>query len=449
MKRGFDLIVVGSGSAGKSVMYPCRKAGWSVAVIDSMPFGGTCQLRGCDPKKVLVGAAELVDWNHRMGKAGVPAAATQIHWPALMSFKRTFTQGVPESNEKAFREAGIEPISGRARFSGPTTLRVGREELTAGHMLIAAGARPRTLGIPGEEHLTTSTEFLELDSLPERILFVGGGYISFELAHVAARAGSRVGILHRSGRPLPQFEPQLVEALVGASREAGIDVRLHHEVEAVERSGGAFAVQTRTPEGPRTLEAELVVHGAGRVPDIDDLDLASGQVERDGRGVVVNEFLQSASNPAVYAAGDAASPGPPLTPVAGIQGAAVAENLLHGNTRRPDYRGVATTVYSIPPLAAVGLREEQARERNLRFTVNSGDASSWYYARRVKAGWAAYKVLVEEASGRILGAHLLGPHAEEAINLFAMAIRFGLSAAQMKEVAYGYPTACSSLKYML
>src|SRR5207249_3367532 len=152
-------------------------AGWQVAIIDSRPFGGTCALRGCDPKKVLVGAAELIDWNQRMKGKGVRTAEARIDWPELMHFKRSFTEPVPKSREESFAKAGIAAFHGRARFVGPTSVRVGDDVLEARHVMVATGARPATLPIPGAEHLTLSDQFLELDKLPAKIVFVGGGYI--------------------------------------------------------------------------------------------------------------------------------------------------------------------------------------------------------------------------------------------------------------------------------
>src|SRR5215469_16625998 len=166
MDSTVDLIVIGTGAAAGSVAYTCRASGWSVTVVDSRPFGGTCQLRGCDPKKVLVGAAELVDWNRRMQSHGVPADGLMIDWPELMRFKRTFTEPVPEQNEHSLAEAGIGIVHGRARFVDRTSLRVGDETLVGRHVVIAGGARRATLNIPGEEHLTSGTQFLELEQLP-------------------------------------------------------------------------------------------------------------------------------------------------------------------------------------------------------------------------------------------------------------------------------------------
>ncbi len=450
MGRQFDLIVIGTGTAAATVAYRCRAAGWSVAVIDSRPFGGTCALRGCDPKKVLVGAAEVVDWARRMTGKGIASDGCRIEWSDLMRFKRTFTDPIPENREKRFAQAGIVTVHGRARFVAPTAVAVGDEELVARHVVIATGARPARLGIPGEEFLTTSDDFLELDRLPERIVFVGGGYISFEFAHVAARAGAHARILHRGSRPLKGFDPDLVERLVQATRDIGIDVRLDTSVEAIERRSGGLIVKARAGGVEHTFEADLVVHGAGRAPDIEDLNLDVAGVASDRRGVLVNEYLQSISNPAVYAAGDvAASGGPPLTPVAAIEGQVVASNLLEGNHRRPDYTGVPTVVFTIPPLASVGLHEEKARAEGLTFRVKREDTSGWYSSRRVGMTHSGFKVLVEEGSDRILGAHLLGPHAEEVINLFGLAIRLGLRAADLKRMPYAYPSSCSDVSYMV
>jgi len=232
---------------------------------------------------------------------------------------------------------------------------------------------------------------------------------------------------------------------VERSRAIGIDVQLESPVEAIETADGHF----RARAVGKTFAADMVVHAAGRLPDVEDLDLPAAGVEFERRGVRVNQFLQSVSNPAVYAAGDCAASGPPLTPVAGYEGGLVARNLLEGNRSQPDYTGVASVVYTIPPLAAVGLQEEAARQQGLRFRVNQGDTSGWYSSRRIAEETSGYKVLVEEGTERILGAHILGQHSDDMINLFALAIRAGLKASQVRETIYAYPTHASDVRYML
>jgi glutathione reductase (NADPH) len=449
MTRKFDLVAIGTGSAASAVASRCRSAGWEVAIVDSRPFGGTCALRGCDPKKVLVGAAELMDWNRRMQGKGVRAGDARIDWGELMRFKRSFTGPVPKMRAEDFAKAGIASFHGRARFVGRNALQVGEETLEGRYVVIATGQKPAELGISGAEHLTTSDQFLELDELPQRILFVGGGYIGFEFAHVAVRAGAQVTVLHRGARPLPRFDPDLVDQLVAHTRALGADVQLDTRAERIENSLGHLVVHASTSGQRRAFEADTAVHAAGRVPEIDDLNLDAAGVEWDRRGVNVNEFLQSVSNPSVYSAGDAAAtPGQPLTPVAGYEGGIVAANLLQGNHQTPNYLGFPTVVFTVPPLAAVGLGEEEARRQGLRFRVRKEETSGWYSSRRVGETCSGFKVLVEEGTERILGAHLLGGQAEEVINLFSVAIRSGMRADDLKRMVFAYPTHASNLPYM-
>jgi glutathione reductase (NADPH) len=448
--RTFDLIVIGTGSGGSAPAYRCREAGWRVAVLDDLPYGGTCALRGCDPKKVLVGAAELVDWNRRMQGRGIVGDA-QVSWPDLMRFKRSFTDPVPANREQAFEQAGIATYHGPGRFVGPDKLSVDGEVLEGRHFVIAAGAKPRRLGVRGEEHLVTSTAFLELDRLPPQVAFVGAGYISFEFAHVARRAGVQAIIFGR-GRPLQHFERDLVTRLADHTRSLGIELRLDTEVTAIEKTDGRYRVRVTTHGHTAAVEADLVVHGGGRVPNTGELDLGAANIATDpDGGVRVNEFLQSVTNPRVYAAGDAAAAAGslPLTPVAAYAGTIVASNLLKGNTRRPDYRGIPSVVFTVPPLAGVGLTEAQAREQQLDVRIKSQDTSSWYSNRRVAETSAMFKVIIENQTGRVVGAHLLGPHAEEVINLFALAIRSGLPATDLKHLLYAYPTSGSDVPYMI
>lgn len=449
MKESFDLVVIGTGSAGTSAATRCREAGWKVAIIDSRAFGGTCALRGCDPKKVLVGAAEVIDRERRMLDKGI-ADASRMEWPALIRFKRTFTDPFPKSREDALRSAGIETFHGRARFLGPGSVQVNGDVLEAKHVVIATGAWPAKLNIPGEDHLTRSDQFLELENLPKRLIFIGGGYIAFEFSHVAARAGSQVTILHQGERPLEHFDPDLVAKLVQRTRALGIDVHTKTKATAIEGSPGKLTVNTATDSKTESFEAEMVVHAAGRAPEIADLNLAAAKVEFDRRGIKVNSFLQSVSNPAVYAAGDCAdSGGLPETPFADYEGSLAARNLLEGNKHETDFRGMATVVFTIPPLARVGLTEEEARKKKIAVDVKQGDTSGWYSARRVAETASAYKVLVDKNSGRIVGAHLLGPEADEFANVFVLAISAGIEAATLKDTLFVYPTQASNIEWMV
>src|SRR5262245_50288813 len=444
----YDLIVIGTGTAAQVAAGRVRKGGRAVAVIDHRPFGGTCALRGCDPKKMLVSGAEAVDLARRMHGRGV-AGDARIDWSELIAFKRTFTDPVPKKQEEAFSRQGIDAFHGVAHFTAPDSVSVNGRALQGRHILIASGARPAPLHFPGAEHAITSDAFMELEHLPERIVMVGGGYIAAEFSHIAARAGAKVTVLQRDERMLTKFDADLVGWLMEKFLEIGIDVRLQSAATAIERSGNEYRVQTKSSQGTSVVVADLAVHSAGRIPDIDDLNLsAAGIAVEDGK-LQLNDYLQSVSNPLVYAAGDAAEKGPPLTPVSSHDAKVVAANILEGNRRQPDYRGVPSVAFTLPPISAVGLSEAAARHDRPNVRVNVAKVPNWYTARRVGETIYGYKTLIDEDTDRILGAHLVGPHADEVINLFGVAIRHNLTTHDLKSTMFAYPTGASDIGYML
>lgn len=444
----YDLVIIGTGTAAMVAAMRVRKAGWTVAVIDEKPFGGTCALRGCDPKKMLIAGAEVIDAQRRMSQNGV-AGEVRIDWRELIAFKRSFTDPIPAKHEQRYAEAGIDTFHGTARFTGPGGLSVNGSELRARHYLIASGAVPVTLDIPGEEYLIDHEGFMAMETLPRRIALVGGGYIAAEFSHIAARAGAKVIVLQRAERMLTGFEPELVRWLMDAFDRIGVEVRTKTVVKAVEKTGDKFTVRVESEGGADSIETDLVVHAAGRAPALDRLDPAAANLAREGRRLKLNEFLQSTSNPAVYAAGDAARVGPPLTPVSSHDAKVVAANLIKGNHAEPDYRGVPSVAFTIPRIARVGMGEEEAQSSGLGYRVRCERASSWFTARQAAEPVYGYKTLVEKMTGRILGAHLVGPNADEVINLFALAIRHGLTADDLKSTIFGYPTGASDIGYML
>lgn len=449
MEHRFDAVVVGSGSAGTQAALTLRKHGRTVAVIEERDFGGTCALRGCDPKKVLVHAARVVDEAALLHERGILRGVPALSWPDLMRFKHTFTDPVPEQRLQTYREAGITPLHGQTAFVDGATLTAGGDRIVARNIVIASGAQEVHVA-EGDDALLTSESFLDLDELPESLAFVGGGYIAFELAHVAARAGARVTILHNDARPLAGFDADIVHRLLELTRAAGITVELETPVKTVERSGAEVVLHAEHKGEKRTFRARAGVLAAGRAPNLDHLRLERGNVERTKKGVKVNEFLQSASNPRVYAAGDAADAHAlPLTPVAGYTGEIAGENIAGGNSRKPGFGGLATMVYTIPALGSVGLSEAQAREQGQEVDVHAGDMSGWYSTRHVAARGAYYKVLTEKGSGKVLGATVLGPHAEEQINVFALAIRQSLKGSDLAEALFAYPTGSSDLEYLV
>ena len=444
----YDLLVIGAGTAAMVASMRVRAAGWRVAVVDSRPLGGTCALRGCDPKKMLIGGTSAVDHARRMAGRGV-AGDAHVDWRELMAFKRSFTDPVPGKNEARYADKGIDVFRGHARFTGPSSVEIeGVGVMRSKHFLIASGAEPLTLGIPGEEHLVDNEGFLALESLPKRIAMVGGGYVAAEFSHIAAVAGSEVTILQHGDRMLKGFDPDLVGWLMPAFEDQGIAVHTSTSVGAVERAATGFRVRASSGGKQLAFDVDLVVHAAGRAPRFDEMNVQAAAIETVNGRLRLNEFLQSESNQAVYAAGDAAQSGPPLTPVSSHDAKVVAANLLQGNHLRPDYRGVPSVAFTLPPIASVGMSEEQARHDGFKFRMKSEPAPTWFTARQAAEKVYDYKVLVDESTDLILGAHLVGPRVDEAINLFALAIRHGLTAEDLKSTMFAYPTGASDIGYM-
>lgn len=447
--KRFDLIVIGGGTGGNGVARMAAKAGWKVASIDSLPFGGTCALRGCDPKKMLVAVTEGVEWTRNLDGKGLAAQAS-VDWSDMIAFKRTFTDVMPGRIESGLEKAAVAVLHGEARFTGRDTIEVNGETLSARHFHIATGARPMTLKIPGEELLATSTDFLELPERPDRVVFVGGGFIAMEFAHIAKRAGAReVTVLEMMDRPLGNFDPDLVEILCEATADLGVDLRTGARVLTIEKNGADFTVAYETAKGVQTVRCDLVVHGTGRVPNIDRLNLEAAGVEYSRKGIKVSSFMRT-TNPAIFAAGDCADSGPNLTPVSALEGRVAGKNLLAGKDEREvDYPPIPNVVFTLPQLASVGISEAAARDKGLDFDTHFERTAGWYSSLRVGARHSAYKVLVEKGTGTILGAHLIGPGAEEQINLLAMAMGAGLTANRIKGIIFAYPSFASDIGSMV
>lgn len=447
--KHFDLIVIGAGTGGNGVARMAAAAGWTVALVDSLPYGGTCALRGCDPKKMLIAVTEGMDWARNLEGKGLEAHAS-VDWPSMMAFKRTFTDTMPNRIEAGMKKAGVVTLDGAARFTGKNTIEVDGAPLTADHFHIATGARPMTLDIPGEELLITSTDFLELPNRPDRVVFVGGGFIAMEFAHICKRAGApEVTVLEMMDRPLSNFDPDVVALLSEATTALGIDLRTRAKVLKVEKTGGGFTVTFDTPEGMQTIACDQVVHATGRVPNIESLNLEAAGVAYGRKGIKVTPYMRT-TNPAIFAAGDCADSGPNLTPVSANEGRVAGKNLLAGKDEREiHYPPIPSVVFTLPPVASVGMSEAEAREQGLDFEVHREQTARWYSSLRVGAQQSGYKVLVEKATGHILGAHLVGPGAEEQINLFAIAMGAELTANRIKGIIFAYPSFASDIGSMI
>jgi len=450
METEYDVVIIGTGTAGRTFAGKVARSGLKIAIVDSREYGGTCPLRGCDPKEVLTDMAHNTDRINRLRGKGIRIETPLvIDWPSLIEFKRTFTEGYSITIEKYLADVGIDTYHGRAHFEDKNTIVVGEEKLRGKNIFLAVGAKPRKLNIPGEEYMTTSEELMETDKLPEKIIFVGGGYISLEFAHVVRRTGAEVTVLHRSDRLLRQFDADMVDTLLKASEAAGIRILTDKPAVSVERDDSGFVVKTGYKTGTdsetQIFRAGMVVHGVGRVPDIEDLHLENAGIRIEKGTIAVDKYMRT-TNPRIYAGGDCASEGMQLTPVAVLQGEVAAANVLNENSAEADYTGIPGAIFTIPVLASVGISDAKDSDK---YKVIFRDRSDWNSSRRAGMGFAASKVIIDEANDRIMGAHILGPNAGEAINIFAAVMRLGLKASDIKKLVFSYPTICSDILYML
>jgi len=447
--RKYDVFVIGSGMAGMTIANKCASKGLSVGITDELSYGGTCALRGCDPKKVIIGATEVRDFAKRLKGKGIDTVPN-INWNDIMAFKRSFVDEMPKKIEKGYKKNGIETFHTSATFIDENTLRVGEDNIQADKVVIASGSKPKVLDFEGGQLAKTSTDFLNLKELPQSLLFIGGGYIAFEFAHIAARSGAEVTIVHRGKRPLENFDRDIVKHLVAATRNLGIKLVLETEVSRIESKDGHYITTGISDGKETTYKSTAVFNSAGRPPAIFDLELEKAGISFSKNGIEVNEYLQSPSNANIYAAGDAAdSRGLPLTPIAVLEGHVVASNIIKGNRKKVNYPPMPSVVFTLPAMATVGLLEDEAKEKGYDINVNFEKVDNWFNARRLNVDEYAFKTIIDKNNNTILGAHLIGPLCEETINLFAMAIKTKMTISDLRTMIFSYPTMASDLTYML
>lgn len=448
MKK-YDVVILGGGNAGMGVTVATRAAGLSVAMIEARDLGGTCPNRGCTPKKVLVAAAHAL---HEIGRAdlhGIAIGKPRLDWRALIEREKYIIDDIPSRLSGLMARRGVDVIVGEAAFIGGNAISVDGRELEARNIVIATGSKPRSLPIPGAEHLTVSDDVLNDPVLPRAVVFVGGGVIAFELGHVYARAGVDVTILEALPHLLGAFDADAVDQIRSESERIGIRVRTLAWVKKIEKAEGRLRVIFVADGVERTVDADRVVNCAGRVANVERLDLGAGViVHREGR-IEIDDHLRSRSNPDVYVCGDAVWNSPQLSPVATYEGGIVGRNIVDGPRHRPDYGQIPSALYTVPALASVGLTEAKAKEQGLGVRVHVNDMLGWLSARTYAETVAWSKILVEETTDRIVGAHMVGHAGEELIHLFALAMKHGITASQLSEMVYGFPTFSSDIRNMM
>ena len=445
----YDVVILGGGNAGMGVTVATRAAGLSVAMIEARDLGGTCPNRGCTPKKVLVAAAHALHDIERADQHRIAVGKPKLDWAALIAREKDIIRNIPDRLSRLMARRGVDVIVGQATFIGSHAISVDGRELEAKNIVIATGSKPRSLPIPGAEHMTNSEDVLNDPVLSRDVVFVGGGVIAFELGHVYARAGVNVTILEALPHLLGGLDSDAVVQIRGESERIGMRLLTLAWVKRIDNIDGRLRVTFAIDGNEATIDADRVVNGAGRVANVDELDLGAGVVvHREGR-IEIDEYLRARSNPDVYVCGDAVWNSPQLSPVATYEGTLVGRNIVDGPIHRPDYAQIPASVYTIPAVASVGLSEAKAREQGFAFKVHVNDMHDWLSARTHAETAAWSKIIVETTTDKILGAHMVGHAGEELIHLFALAMKHGITAHQLSDSVYSFPTFSADIRNMM
>lgn len=442
MAFDYDTVVIGGGPGGLAVAFGLN-ASQKVLVIEGNLWGGTCPNFGCDPKKMLYGVVEARRQVMRYQESGLPAAPN-IDWSKMMAFKRGYTEKVPTGTESGLKSAGIDHLVGTAEFVDGHTLRVGDRQVSGKQIVIATGATPTIPNITGKDSFKTSTDFLNLSHLPQKIGFVGAGYVAIELANIAAEAGAEVHVFQHNDRLLRQFPQDYTERLKNILANKGIHFHMNTEVTALNAEGSQVEVATNNGD---SLKLNAIFAAAGRRPNIDQLNLTGIGVAVDSQGVKVDDHMRTSVS-SVYAIGDAVAKSvPKLTPVSGIEGRYVAA-LIAGKSDAPiQYPAIPHVVFAGPELAQVGITLETATKDPERYTISDQSVGSWYTYNRLQDKNAHVTTIVDKTSGKLVGAVVLAVNAEELINDFSELITHATPADKATDWTPIYPSVTSDLGY--
>jgi len=445
MTQKFDVVILGAGSAGFGASAVLAEAGKSIAFVEDRDFGGTCPNRGCTPKKVLVAAAHALHEIEIAGAHGITVGKPKLDWPTLIDREKDMIGFIPGAMEGLAKTRGAV-FRGSAKFVSPNSVDVNGDVLEGRYIIIATGSRPRPLSIPGAEHLITSDEVLSERSLPGSVIFVGGGVIALEFAHVYARAGAEVTILEALPNLLPRSDRDAVDQIRTETERLGVTIRTGVNITRVAPANGRLKVGFVHEGEEQSALADRVVNGTGRVANVDGLDLEAAGIAHDGIRIDVDEHLRSTSNPSVWVCGDALVGPAQLSPLATYEGRIVGRNIVDGPSIRPDYSAVTSCVYTVPALASVGLTEDEAASKGLDVEIAVNDMTGWFSGKSYAETTAWSKVLVDKETGRFVGAHIVGHQGEDLIHLFALAMKHDISAAAFKETLFAFPTFSSDAK---
>jgi len=445
----FDLLVIGGGSGGFAAAIKGEELGYRVGIINGGTIGGTCVNVGCVPSKTLIRAAET--W-YKAGHhpfSGVKTSQTNLDWPAVRNQKDELVKGLRQKKYVDVLEAypNIKLIKGYAAFATDGSVRVADQSYRALRYVVATGALPRILPIPGlaEVQPLTSTTLMELDELPRSLIILGGRAVALELGQTMARLGVKVLILQRSSRLVPDHEPEIGCAIQEYLEQEGVTVLTGVQVESVTREGEVRTVHAKMMGQSRAFEADQIMAALGRQPNTEYLGLDQIGVKLDRNGaIIVNEYQQT-SNPIIYASGDVTS-NPDYVYVAAASGSLAVSNAMNGNQQPLDLSALPSVVFTDPQIASVGLTEAEAKQQGYEVEANTLPLEYVPRALAARDIRGLIKMVTDKSSGTILGVHVLAAEAGEVIQTASLAVKFGMKVSDLTETLFPYLTQVEGIK---
>lgn len=446
MNYDFDLFVIGAGSGGVRASRIAASHGARVAVAEEYRVGGTCVIRGCVPKKLLVYGSHFAEDLADARRFGWDTTGATFDWPTLRDNVAAEVDRLEGLYGQTLGNNKVEIFLQRATVAAPNLVRLadGRE-ISAKHILIATGAWPAIPAIPGAEYGITSNEVFHLDNLPKRAVIAGAGYIANEFAGIFHELGVEVTLVTRGDKMLRSYDQEIVEKLVGISRSKGIDIRFDFKCPAVRKQAdGSLLIESGNGDD---VETDLLLFAIGRVPKTKDLGLEAVGVALDADGAVIVDAHNATNVPSIHAVGDVTNR-VQLTPVAIREGHAFADSVFGNNPRTIDYSAIPTAVFSNPPIAGVGLTEEEARATLSDVKVYKSDFRAMKNVLAGRNERALYKMIVDGATDKVVGLHLIGPDSAEILQAAAIAVKAGLTKQDFDDTVALHPSMAEELVLM-
>ena len=440
----YDLFVIGAGSGGVRAARVAAAHGAKVAVAEEHRVGGTCVIRGCVPKKLLVYGSHFAEDLQDAKQFGWDVPTCKFDWPRLRDSVLAEVSRLEEIYSNTLGNHHVEIIKERAAITGPHGVKLsGGREVTAKTILIAVGAWPARPECSGAEHGITSNEAFHLETMPKRVVIAGGGYIANEFAGIFHGFGAHVTIVNRSGTILRGYDEQIRDRLLQISMTKGIDFRFNAPFEKVEKQADG-SLLVHVGGGSEPIACDVLMFATGRVPKTDGLGLAEVGVELDKHGAVVVDADNKSTVDSIYAVGDVTNR-VQLTPVAIREGQAFADTVFGNKPHRVDYAMIPSAVFSHPPMAGVGLTEAQARNQLGSIKVYTSDFRAMKNVLAGRHERALYKMIVEAETEKVVGLHMIGPDAPEILQAAAVAVKAGLTKQAWDDTVALHPSMAEEL----